>query len=417
MDRELDEPASAEEPLLTDEERTVDGGDQRIPWEPPRSGYLGSKVKYFRRLQKDWVSLSPPTKAAKPPSDFSDFGDLMQYHFGKRAQAVTVSVSVFVLMGACIAYHVLMKQCAFTAFHAAFDWLGVHVHWTPSAAALFVCLLFPLTNVKEFATLVRFNSLGIPFLLFTIVFITYHGVHAVATHAPMDDIAFGAKSTFGVLGGIVTLSFFIHNAIQPIIRHSNPANYARDVTAAYVLVGMSYITVGVLGYIGFPTGVPIQQNFLDAFPAKYANDIYHFWDVVEYISVVLMDTLSRDVFAFAARMSLLLQLATVYPLFFVIIRTQVFGLVFQNTWPSAWRVVLLNLGIMATTTAFAVYYPHVGDILRFTGAAGGLVLIFIAPIGLHWKQQRAQRLWTWGSMLVHVAIVLVGVTLLVLQFV
>ncbi|RQM25282.1 hypothetical protein B5M09_008464 [Aphanomyces astaci] len=317
----------------------------------------------------------------------------MQYHFGKRAQAVTVSVSVFVLMGACIAYHVLMKQCAFTAFHAAFDWLGVHVHWTPSAAALFVCLLFPLTNVKEFATLVRFNSLGIPFLLFTIVFITYHGVHAVATHAPMDDIAFGAKSTFGVLGGIVTLSFFIHNAIQPIIRHSNPANYARDVTAAYVLVGMSYITVGVLGYIGFPTGVSIQQNFLDAFPAN------------------------RDVFAFAARMSLLLQLATVYPLFFVIIRTQVFGLVFQNTWPSAWRVVLLNLGIMATTTAFAVYYPHVGDILRFTGAAGGLVLIFVAPIGLHWKQQRAQRLWTRGSMLVHVVIVLVGVTLLVLQFV
>ncbi|RHY30231.1 hypothetical protein DYB32_004490 [Aphanomyces invadans] len=284
----------------------------------------------------------------------------MQYHFGQRAQVLTLSVSVFVLLGACIAYHVLMKQCAYTVFHAAFDWLHIQVHWSPAAAAFIVCLLFPLTNVKDFSTLVFLNSFGIPFLVFTIYFITFHGIRAIATHAPMDAIEFGAKSTFGVLGGIVTLSFFIHNAIQPIIRNSNPAHYT--------------------------------QNFLDAFPVE-------------------------DVFAFAARVSLLFQLATVYPLFFLIIRTQLFGLIYRNTWPSAWRVVLLNVAIMTATTLFAVFYPHVGDILRFTGAVGGLILIFIAPVGLHWKQQRAKRLWTCGSMLLHGGIVLVGVVLLALQFV
>ncbi|ETW08246.1 hypothetical protein, variant [Aphanomyces invadans] len=365
MDREMDDASSAEEPLLTDEERGADGGEQRIPWQPPPTEYLGSKVKYFRRLQKDWVSLSPPAKATKPPSvyppphvlppaafvrgaseenlapsssnrvfqsswatvfsiwntmigstlvalpygfscsgvllgigivilvgviccytcnlvvrygkDFPDFGDLMQYHFGQRAQVLTLSVSVFVLLGACIAYHVLMKQCAYTVFHAAFDWLHIQVHWSPAAAAFIVCLLFPLTNVKDFSTLVFLNSFGIPFLVFTIYFITFHGIRAIATHAPMDAIEFGAKSTFGVLGGIVTLSFFIHNAIQPIIRNSNPAHYTRDVTVAYVLVGISYTAVGVLGYVGFPRGHPFQQNFLDAFPVEYVGHDMNNW--------------------------------------------------------------------------------------------------------------------------------------------
>ncbi|CAK4086878.1 unnamed protein product [Aphanomyces euteiches] len=470
MDRELD----AEEPFLTDDER--EDSEQRVPWEPQRTEYLGSKVKYFRRLQKDWVAVSPPTKATRHPDvyppphvlppaafvrgmdeeesvmsplktyqstwatvfsiwntmigstlvtlpygfscsgillgigivilvgviccytcnlivwygkDFADFGDLTQYHFGRRAQTATLSVSIFVLLGACIAYHVLMKQCAYTVLEATFEWLDIKAKLTPPEAALLVCLLFPLTNLKQFTTLVYLNSFGIPFLLFTIYFITSHGIRAIATHQPMDDIEFGAKSSFGVLGGIVTLSFFIHNAIQPIIHHSNPSNHARDVKLAYLLVGLSYTVVGVLGYIGFPHG-HIQQNFLDAFPIK-------------------------DVFAFAARLSLLLQLATVYPLFFLIIRTQLFGLVFQNTWPSLSSVMLLNVAIMTTTTLFAVYYPHVGDILRFTGAAGGLVLIFCVPIGIHLKRLRDKR--QWSTILGHGFLITIGLTLLVLQFV
>ncbi|KAF0687638.1 Aste57867_20622 [Aphanomyces stellatus] len=477
MDREMEAHASAEEPLLNEEERVE--GEQRVPYEPPRTEYLGTKLKYFRRLQKDWVTVSPPSKALKHPNvyppphvlppaafvrgsseenlaefnapahkyqstwstvfsiwntmigstlvalpygfscsgvllgigivilvgviccytcnlvvyygrDFADFGDLTQYHFGKRAQVLTLSVSVFVLLGACIAYHVLMKQCAYTVVRATLDWFHVDgAAWTPATAALLVCLLYPLTNLKEFSTLVFLNSFGIPFLLFTIYFITYHGVHVISSHAPMDHIDFGAKSTFGVLGGIVTLSFFIHNAIQPIIRHSNPTYHSRDVTIAYLLVGLSYVVVGVLGYIGFPQG-HIQQNFLDAFPVQ-------------------------DVFAFAARLSLLLQLATVYPLFFLIIRTQLFGLVFQNAWPSLSRVMLLNVAIMTTTTLFAIYYPNVGDILRFTGAFGGLVLIFVVPLAIHLKQLKDRR--TWPAAVSASFLVLVGLTLLVLQFV
>jgi hypothetical protein len=139
-----------------------------------------------------------------------------------------MGVSMFVLVGACIAYHVLMKECAFTVFEAVIEWTGhehIKKYWTPSTAALLVLILFPLTNMKEFSTLVLLNSFGIPFVLYTMFFIMYHGLDVLWTRAPLDHVDMGAKSSFGILGGIVTLSFFIHNAIQPIIRHSNPTHY------------------------------------------------------------------------------------------------------------------------------------------------------------------------------------------------
>ncbi|OQR80662.1 hypothetical protein THRCLA_11956, partial [Thraustotheca clavata] len=202
------------------------------------------------------------------------------------------------------------------------------------------------------------NSFGIPFVLYTIYFIVSQGIDKLE-HAkdPLADVVITGKSSFGILGGIVTLSFFIHNAIQPIILHSNPSSRSRDITIAYVLVGLSYTAVGALGYIGFPKGHH-QQNFLDAFP--------------------ILDT-----FAFSARASLLFQLATVYPLVLLIVRTQFFGLVYNTPWPNAIAVVLLNATVMTVTTLFAVYYPKVGDVLRFTGAIGGFILIFCVPIGIH----------------------------------
>ncbi|EQC40631.1 hypothetical protein SDRG_01713 [Saprolegnia diclina VS20] len=326
--------------------------------------------------------------------DFSDFGDLTQYHFGRRVQLFAMTVSLLVLVGACIAYHVLMKQCAYAVFSALLHWSGrsdLAAHWTPSAAALLVLLLFPVTNLKHFSTLVFLNSLGIPFVLFTIVFIVYQGVDTVVTGRLDDDIVFGGKSTFGILGGIVTLSFFIHNAIQPIVRHCDPSQRQRHVTTAYTLVGLSYTAVGALGYIGFPHG-HIHQNFLDAFPIT-------------------------DVFAFSARASLLLQLATVYPLVLLIVRTQLFHLVFHTAWPGLLPVVGLNVIVMTVTTLFAIYYPNFGDVLRFTGAIGGFVLIFGVPIGIHLNARVAKRHLTKRSLVVYGAMGWIGLGLLVLQFV
>jgi len=125
----------------------------------------------------------------------------------------------------------------------------------------------------------------------------------------------------------------------------------------------------------------------------------------------------RDLFAFSARISLLLQLCTVYPLVLLIIRTQVFGLLFRTTWPNIWYILLLNAVVMSITTCFAIYYPNVGDILRFTGAIGGFVLIFLVPIGIHLRMQKIKRTLGFKSWLLHGVLVVIGMVMLVLQFI
>lgn len=155
----------------------------------------------------------------------------MQYHYGRRAQIVTMVCSVLVLLGASIAYHVLMQECLFKLVSAALKWnrpnemTSTNSSWSPKDAALAILVLYPLTNMKNVSALVTLNSFGIPFVLYSIFFIIYHGIQASCCAPPgaLDFIVITGKPTFGILGGIVTLSFFIHNAIQPIIRNSNPA--------------------------------------------------------------------------------------------------------------------------------------------------------------------------------------------------
>lgn len=125
----------------------------------------------------------------------------------------------------------------------------------------------------------------------------------------------------------------------------------------------------------------------------------------------------KGFFVFSARLSLLLQLLTVYPLILYIIRIQFFGLVFQSTWPGWKYTIGLNLCIMSITTSFAVFYPHVGDVLRFTGAIGGMILIFLVPIGIHMTvlQQKDQLSWT--SMIAHLILITIGALFLIIQFI
>ena len=66
MDHEMEALDSQEEPLLDESSRGGSEDENRVPWEPHSTEYLGSKVKYFRHLSKqDWVRVSPPTKSSK----------------------------------------------------------------------------------------------------------------------------------------------------------------------------------------------------------------------------------------------------------------------------------------------------------------------------------------------------------------
>jgi hypothetical protein len=65
------------------------------------------------------------------------------------------------------------------------------------------------------------------------------------------------------LMGLLMGSYFSHSFILPILRNNaNPENNKRDLFFGYLLVFLTYVIIGVLGYIGF-SGYkfnPVYQN-------------------------------------------------------------------------------------------------------------------------------------------------------------
>jgi hypothetical protein len=73
-------------------------------------------------------------------------------------------------------------------------------------------------------------------------------------------------SNFSTLAGMLGIGYFLHTVSIPIVKNNrNQENNERDVTIGYVLVALTYIIVGVMGYIGF-TGVFFNTYFLKVDP-------------------------------------------------------------------------------------------------------------------------------------------------------
>ena len=93
------------------------------------------------------------------------------------------------------------------------------------------------------------------------MFICQYGVKALlfgnvnwaevqGSNEPHELSLFGshAHSLVGILCG----GFYLHNISLPIIRNAqNPENNLRDVFLGFLLVFISYVACGTLGYIGF----------------------------------------------------------------------------------------------------------------------------------------------------------------------
>ena len=131
-----------------------------------------------------------------------------------------------------------------------------------------VLVAWPLTTLKNLTVLVKFNSLGVFFLFFNIFFMVYQGINVafettvyqgvnvtgwnkmmVGNYSSIQDVPIMGSNlwfkpmTFGALAGMSMLAFFVHNAIHPIMRHSNPKTRLCDLGIAYTMVGSLYVHV------------------------------------------------------------------------------------------------------------------------------------------------------------------------------
>lgn len=182
-----------------------------------------------------------------------EFSAIVATHLGRCPQLIAWAMSTAIIAGAAIVYHILMQESVFQLVGAVAASAGdpAPEWWQRPYAALIPLAIYPVCNMKNMTVLVRMNSVGVFFLWYTMLFIVYHGASALhegsglavqwgaapATALPYRDdgkliVNMGGTLDFGPLAGMMMLSFFIHNCIQPIIKHARTDTQTTDIIIA-----------------------------------------------------------------------------------------------------------------------------------------------------------------------------------------
>ncbi len=162
-----------------------------------------------------------------------------------------------------------------------------------------------------------------------------------------------------------------------------------------MIAGALYSCVGILGYFGFADAHSAAQGAecAAAFPppapgALAAGKPPWLASANCTLSSDFLANFGSDlaspgtVYAFATRVSLLLQLFTVFPILLLIIRNQCFNLFLGTEWPGALPVAALNAGVMGVSFVFAALDLQIGAVLGYVGAVGGFVIVFAVPVAM-----------------------------------
>ncbi|XP_048875600.1 sodium-coupled neutral amino acid transporter 9 isoform X2 [Brienomyrus brachyistius] len=386
-----------------------------------------------------------------PYIDTSDweFHDVCKYYLGAPGQWSSLIFSMVSLIGAMVVYWVLMSNflfntgkfiynyahnismadadfgtngtdrviCPFPATHPERNGsltlfalsdnsteapLFEHL-WSKTNTVPFylIILLLPLLNFRSASFFARFTFLGTISVIYLIFLVTlkafrlgfhleFHWFHHTEFFVPEFRVLFPQ------LTGVLTLAFFIHNCVITLMKsNQHQQNNVRDLSVAYLLVGVTYLYVGVLVFAVFPSPPLskecIEPNFLDNFP-------------------------SSDIWVFVARTCLFFQMTTVYPLLGYLVRVQIMGQIFGKHYPGFFHVLFLNVVIVAAGVLMARFYPNIGSIIRYAGAFCGLALVFVLPSVVHMISLRRIGKLRWPSATFHSLLIVLGIANLLGQF-
>ncbi|KAI3422353.1 hypothetical protein GPALN_012876 [Globodera pallida] len=431
-----------------------------IPWAIHQAGFL---LGLFLMLLMAALAFYTAYRVVESPNSLAldrtdaDFSDVCRFFWGKKGEYFSVFFSVLVLVGGVILYFVLMSNFLYYTGNIVNEALQPNssilpvivngtlscdvfcperveqheVHdllvfgerllfgernlplfsqhdenlsffkriWTLQGGVpliLAICL-FPLLNFKSPTFFMNFNGLGTISIGYLMCFTISKAIECKFNVDFFDRTSehfvqlFNWK--FPALSGTLALAFFIHNAILTILRNQkHPENNSRDLFIGYSLSAFCYVLIGSLFFLAFPTFRDcISDNFLNNFA-------------------------TGDVLSAIARIFLLFQMLTVLPLLMYLIRVQFSYVLVGSVYPGLFYVVLINLSVLLVALSFALFYPHVGAILRYIGSISGLVWMFLLPCGVHMKRLQVQGRLTHWQIGLHSFLILCGVLNLIAQF-
>ena len=311
------------------------------------------------------------------------------YGFGpKTAKVGKIIQIIFNLMintGATLIYFLIINQNLYPCICLFLKIFGYDLDSSDLAPhfdkfSLFYCALivsvieFPLTILKELHFLSKFNSYGIYFVSALLIFVIYTGIRTMV----IDTFAFEYKENVdgskvrnlylfgespGLLTGTLSLGLFCHSVILQLIKNNRkPENNQRDLFLGYTCVTLTYIIIGIFGYIGF-SGSEYSSDFKGNWFLFFKSD--------NYLILVL-------------RLLNIVQLSSIFPILFYAVRTQLFQNFLNKYYKSESRVPIIIFSVSLLLICIIVLYfcyDILPNLIGFVGAGTALVLVYtIAPL-------------------------------------
>jgi len=231
-----------------------------------------------------------------------------------------------------------------------------------------------LLNVKEMSLIMKLNSYGIYFSSALIGFVIVYCFISLSNttfdfqlkvNTITDEVRhiylFGEDPL--KFAGTLSMGLFCHSFILPIMKNNaKPENNRRDLFIGYILVCLTYMIIGIAGYIGFS-----GSSFLPELPTNIDN-WFKYFD-------------SSNGFILFLKILNVIQLLTIMPVVCYIVRVQLFGTFYGVIYPSKKVVYSFNL-ILLFMCLIVLYlcYNLLGRLMGIIGTFTGLFLVYLIPL-------------------------------------
>jgi hypothetical protein len=218
----------------------------------------------------------------------------------------------------------------------------------------------------------KFNSKGFLFVSPLLIYVIYIGFKTIFTNSLHFEYKVNTKegkerNLFlfgeepGILAGTLSLGLFCHSVVLNLLKDTkNPENNQRDLFWGYLCVTLTYIIIGIMGYIGF-SGSGFNPEFKDNWFQFYESDNY---------------------FILALRILNVVQLVSIFPILFFSVRKQLFSSFFQSYLNSTLPIIIFTVFLLLLCLIVLYFcYDILGKLISIIGATTALVLIYtISPV-------------------------------------
>lgn len=307
--------------------------------------------------------------------------------FGKKiakvGKVLQITFNLMINIGATFIYFLIINQNLYPclclllrAFNIELDEQDLKPYFNKFSliycALIVSVLVFPLLILKDMSFLSKFNSKGFLFVSPLLIYVIYIGFKTIFTdnlHFEYKENIMGVKDRNlflfgeepGIITGTLSLGLFCHSVVLNLLKDTkNPENNQRDLFWGYLCVTLTYIIIGIMGYIGF-SGSEFISEFKDNWFQFYKSD---------------------DYFILALRILNIIQLISIFPILFFSVRKQLFSSFFESFLNSTLPIVIFTV-ILLLLCLIVLYfcYDILGKLISIIGATTALVLIYtISPI-------------------------------------